>query len=146
MSFEYEAYLDRMGLSSETIRSSCAVIIGHANRLCKEEIREIFIADYYEEDGSRAYGNLWLMSEQYMCEARDFRKVGKYDIDVARIKDAVIYFRVRGESFDFGVTTKESRLMVECGTESGVSFQLKACGENCSRLAEVIENYIKPNI
>ena len=146
MSLVCEAYLERIGFSSETIRDNVKVIVGHANRLCNEEMKEIFVVDYYQEDGSRGYGSLWLMSEQFMCEARDFRKTADYDIDVARIKDAVIYYRVRAEKYDFRNATRESRLMVECANDTGTSFQLKACGENCSRLAEVIDNYIKPNI
>ena len=146
MKSEFKGYLEKIGLRSETIRNNVELIIGYANRLCKEEMISIFVDDYYEADGSRGYGSLWLMSEQYICEARNFRTTVEYDIDVARIKDAVIYYRALIKDYDFKNATKESRFMIECANETGTSFKLKASHENCDRLVEIVNNYIKPNI
>jgi len=146
MKSKFKAYLKEIDLSSEIIKNNVELIIGYANRLCKEEIIDIFVDDYYEADGSRGYGSLWLMSEQYICEARNFRNTVEHDIDVTSIKDAVIYFRVHIKDYDFENATKESRFMIECANETGTLFQLKASHENCNRLVEIVDNYIKPNI
>jgi len=145
MKSEFKAYLEKIDLSSEAIEKNVGLIIDYAKRLCKEEIIDIFVNDYYQEDGSRGYGSLYLMSEKYICEARNFRNTVEYDIDVALLKDAVVYFRVYVKSYDFRHSTKESRFTIDCASETGTTFQLKACHENCDRLVEILDNYIRPN-
>jgi len=142
----YRTYLERIDLSSETLKRNVELVIDYAGKLCNDKIIDIFISDYYEADGSRGYGSLWLISEGYICEARNFRNTGEYDIDVAPIKHAITYYRTSIQDYDFKNATKESRIMVECVNENGTSFQLKACYENCDRLREVIDKYIKPNM
>lgn len=146
MKAEYETYLEKIDLSSENVKNNVELIIDYASKLCNEKIIDIFVNDYYEGDGSRAYGSLFLISERYMCEARNFRNTGEYDIDVAPIKEGIIYFRTRIKDYDFKNTTTESRLMIECATGNGTSFQLRASYENCNKLSEIIDKYIKPNM
>jgi hypothetical protein len=146
MKAKYETYLEKIDLSSETVKNNVDLIINYASKLCNDKIIDIFVNDYYEADGSRAYGSLFLVSERYICEARNFRNTGEYDIDVAPIKDGIIYFRTSIKDYDFKNATRESRLMVECASETGTSFQLKASYENCSKLNEIIDKYIKPNM
>jgi len=146
MKAKYKAYLEKIGLSSEAVRNNVERIIVYTQELCKEEIIDIFVEDYYTEDGSREYESLWLISERYICEARDFRKTAEYDIDVGRLKEAIIYFRAYIKNYDFKNTTKESRLMIECANDTETSFALKASHENCNKLKEIIDKYIKPNM
>jgi len=146
MKAKYEKYLEKIELSSETIKNNVERIIGYAEKLCNEEIINIFVEDYYKEDGSREYGSLWLISERYFCEARNFRSTVEYDIDVARIKEPLIYFRVYIKDYDFKNTNKESRLKIECVNGYETSFQLRAARENCNNLGEIIDKYIKPNM
>ncbi len=46
------------------------------------------------------YGSLWLISKGYFSEVRDFRSTVEYDIDVASIKDGVIYLRTYLKNYD----------------------------------------------
>jgi len=146
MKAKYETYLKKIDLSSETVKNNVELIIDYASKLCNDKIIDIFVNDYYEADGSRAYGSLWLISERYICEARNFRNTGEYDIDVAAIKDGITYFRTSIKDYDFKNAIKESRLTIECASESGTFFQLKASCENCNKLREVIDKYLKPNM
>ena len=146
MKAEYETYLEKIDLASETVKNNVELIIDYASKLCNDKIIDIFVNDYYEADGSRGYGSLYLISERYICEARNFRNTGEYDIDVAPIKEGIIYFRTSIKAYDFKNITKESRFMIECVSETGTSFQLKASYENCNKLSEIIDKYIKPNM
>jgi len=146
MKAEYETYLKKMELSSETVKNNVERIIAYTKYLCGEEIINLFVNDYYKEDGSREYGSLWLISEQYMCEARNFRNNVEYDIDMGPIKKGIVYFRVYTKDYDFKNTTKESRLKIEFVNDTSTSFELRASSENCNKLAEIIRDYIKPNM
>ena len=146
MKEKYEKYLEKIELSSEPIKNNVERIIDYAEKLCNEEIINIFVDDYYKEDGSREYGSLWLISERYFCEARNFRSTKEYDIDVARVKNSLIYFRAYIKDYDFKSANKESRLRIECANEAETSFQMRASHKNCSNLSEIIDKYIRPNM
>ncbi len=146
MKEEFKVYLDSMGLTSKTVKANIELYIRYARKLCKEDITEIFVEDFYTDNGSREYGSLWLVSTGYVCEARDFRSTVEYDIDIAPIKDGVSYLRTYLKNYDLEGTSNESRVKIMCVNKQSTSFEMKATSENCNKLMELIENYIKPNM
>jgi hypothetical protein len=139
-------YLESIGLTSETIKRHVGRVIDHAEQLSGQEIIGIFVNDYYDESGSREYESLWLTSEQYLCEVRNFRKTGEYDIDVSPIKKNIMYFRIWTRDYEFESSTKKSRITMECVNRNDTSFQLKAADDNCEKLVKFINSYVKPNM
>lgn len=146
MKNEFEAYLESMDLSSQKVKDNIELVIRYVTKLCKEEVIDIFVEDYYKDNGSREYGSLWLISNGYLCEVRDFRSTVEYDIDVAPIKDGVIYLRTYLKDYDLKEKSNKSRVRVEFINKQTTDFEWRAAGKNCDKLMELIENYIKPNM
>ncbi len=146
MKEEFKVYLDSIGLTSETVKDNVELIIRYATKIYKEEITDIFVEDFYTDNGSRVYGSLWLISTGYLGEARNFRSTVEYDIDLAPIKDGVSYLRTYLKNYGLEGISSESRVRVMFANKQSTSFELKATSENCNKLMELIENYIKPNI
>ena len=146
MKKEFEVYLASIDLSSQTVKDNIELVIRYATKLCKEEVTDIFVEDYYKDNGSREYGSLWLISKGYLCEARNFRSTVEYDIDVAPIKNGVIYLRIYLKNYDLEETSNESRVRVMFADKQSTDYELRATSKNCNKLMELIENYIKPNM
>lgn len=146
MKKEFKEYLESIGLSSKTVEENIALGIRYATKICKEEIKDIFVADYYKDDGSREYGSLWFISEGYLGEVRNFRSTVEYDVDVASIKCGVVYMRLYIANYDLESTSKESRVRVRFINQTHTEFEMMAASENCNKLMEIIDNNIKPKM
>jgi hypothetical protein len=76
-----------------------------------DEIQDIFMTDYIQQDGIRQYENLWFFSDKFVMEAKLF--INKDDFDFFYLKQRVDYLRVTKENYDFKEATEQSRLNVE---------------------------------
>lgn len=110
---------------------------------CSYEIKDIFISEYLKEDGSREFESLWLFSDKYYMEAKNFTKTEEYD--AALINNNIIKWDIKKEKYDFVKAHKDSRLNVGVITES-TSCNLKASGENCDQLRDIFIKYVITNM
>ncbi len=67
----------------------------------------IFVSDYRNDENIRTYSNLWVFSDRFMSEARDFVSSNSFDYLAA---DSGISY-LEGKNFDFGFdeTIEKSR-------------------------------------
>jgi len=146
MKAEFVSYLDSVGLSSDTVKNNVESIYQYASILCPEEIADIFVCDFIKDDGSREYESLWFFSPNYMMEVRNFRSDRQYDIDLARSKGWIAYYRTYAKDYDFKRASSESRMTIEALNNDTVNMEWKASRDNCDKLKSILENYLKPNI
>ena len=98
MNTEFKTYLISMGLDSEVTLKNADKILGIASKLCPEEIKDIFISEFRKDNGSREYESMWLFSDNFILEVRNFRS--EIDIDMSNNKP-IVYFRVQMKGFDY---------------------------------------------
>jgi len=146
MKEKFRSYLNSVGLSSETIMNNVERVYQYASKLCPEEINDIFVSDFIKENGSREYESLWFLSNNYIMEARNFRNDREYDIDIARYKEWISYYRTNIKDYDLVRASSESRVSLECINSDQTTFVLRASRENCDKLVSVIEDHLKKNI
>ena len=108
-----------------------------------EQIEYIFVTDHVREDGTRAYGNLWLFSDRHVMEAKDF--VARDTFDMSPIQP-VHWWEVNKEKYDFSAAVPESRMSLDLSLQGDVRGHLSASGNNCDRLKQIILKYILPNM
>ena len=113
-------------------------------RSCPEEIQSIYVSDWIQAEGQRAYEHLYLFTNTYIIESANFSVDTNVNIEMTVLKDRVKYVIVKYNDY-FEKASTASILSVFFGTDSGV-FELKGAKENCDKLIEVYDKYVRPNI
>jgi|GEM_PF-1618283 len=140
----YIEYLNSIGINTDTLINKVETTLRAARRICPEEIQSIYISDWIQPEGQRAYEHLYLFTNTYIIESANFSTDTNVNIEITVLKDRVIYVIVKYNDY-FEKANTASRLSVNFHTDSGV-FELKGAEENCNKLIEVYEKYVRPNI
>ncbi len=140
---EFNEYLKSVGLTSPLLKRAEA-IHDFYSRVCKEQVKDIFVSEHVTQDGSRTYESLWFFSADSAMEAHSFPS--RDEFDSTPIRECVVYWRINKENYDLSTAASESRLHVHFQFDSGVQGDLKASGPNCDHLRMVFEKYMLPNV
>lgn len=135
-------YFDEVGLKGK-FRDKATEIIDFYESLYPNQLKTVFVSEYVDNEGNRHFENLWIFTDKHICEAKSF--LTEDDFDSAISKKAVNYWRVKKENYDFEAATQKSRMTLSFGLTTGISGKLKASGENCDFLRELLKQYIIPN-
>ncbi len=69
---EHIDYLNSIDINTETLRNKIETTLRAARRICPEEIQSIYISDWIQTEGQRAYENLYLFTNTYIIESANF--------------------------------------------------------------------------
>ena len=146
MTNEFVTYLDSIGITGLYL-DRVKEILDFYQRLFPDQIKDIFVSEYVQEDGTRKHQGLWLFSTTSIMEAKDFLRKDKDDFDFMFIRNQVKYWTIEKTEFDFDIATKSSRMNITCSMQnSSLSCYFKASAENCEHLKLIFNKYILPNI
>lgn len=140
----YIEYLDSIGIYTTTLIKKVETTLRAARRICPEEIQSIYISDWIRPEGQRAYEHLYLFTNTYIIESVNFTTDTNVNMEMTVLKDRVKYVSVKYNDY-FEKANTASRLSVRFDTDSA-SFELKGAKENCNKLIEVYDKYVRPNI
>ncbi|MDD4924734.1 MAG: hypothetical protein PHF74_07925 [Dehalococcoidales bacterium] len=135
-------YLDDIETPS-IINSRINRILSLNNFMTDEEVVDIFICDELVNDNIHEYTNLWLFTESFALEAKNFQKT--IDLDITPIKDSIDYWKITTEDTNLSFVKDNSTLTLEFASQ-GISGRLKATGRNCKYLKKIIESYFRKNV
>jgi hypothetical protein len=140
----YSDYLNSIGINTDTLIKKVETTLLAAKRICPEEIKSIYISDWIQTEGQRAYEHLYLFTNNYIIESANFTTDTNVNIEITVLKDRVIYVIVKYNDY-FEKANTASKLSLYFRTDVGV-FGLKGAKENCDKLIEVYDKYVRPNI
>ena len=140
----YIEYLDSIEINTATLIKKVETTLRAARRICPEEIQSIYVSDWIQPEGQRAYEHLYLFTNTYIIESVNFTTDTNVNIEITVLKDRVKYVSVKYNDY-FEKANTASRLSVRFDTDSA-SFELKGAKENCNKLIEVYDKYVRPNI
>lgn len=139
----FEEYLQVIGATDPIITRVESVYNDYKN-ICPEEITGIFVSEYIEDSGERAYENLWFFSEKYCMETKNFTQ--ENNIDITPFKKAVHRIFLNRKDYDLNNANAQSRMTLEFSLTIGISGTIKASKENCDRLMNIVNKYIISNL
>jgi hypothetical protein len=135
-------YLSAIGMGSPLVERTETVLRTVTSYL-PEEPKYIFVSDYRDEEGNRNYESLWVLTETFMSEAKQFVTQGNFDI--VRNDSGISRVVVDYDEFDFDAPREGSRLNVDVTfAAAGVSGSFRASGSNCADLQQVLDGYLLP--
>lgn len=140
----YIEYLNSVGISTATLVNKVERTLRAARRICPEEVQNIYVSDWISTEGQREYGHLHLFTDSYIIESANFVTDTNVNIELTILKERVKYVLVKYNDY-FEKANEASRLSVRFDTDSA-AFELKGAKENCDKLIEVYDKYVKTNI
>ena len=145
MKTEFIGYLKLIGITAEEYLKRIETIIEVHSTICQEEIIDIFVDDYFKEDGTREYDGLTFFSDEYIFGAAQFLTEDNFILS-KRMKN-VTTIKIKGKNYDFKKATENSRLNIEIKHEIRELFgNFRASKENCDHLKNIYFKHIVPNI
>ena len=145
MKKEFIDYLESIDIKEGVLLDRIESIYEFYSEMCPDEIVDIFVTDYIDSDGRRAYEEMLFFSDRYIMDARGFA-IGKDDFDITPIKERVIYYVIQRQDYDFKRATEKSRLHLKIRLDTGMSGEFKAAKENCDVFRDIIFKYVKKNL
>ena len=143
MTGEWIDYLKNIGFQDPLLNRADSALRFYSDVACMT-IRQIFVSEYHDSEKGRVYEALWVFSEDCAGEATLVAKEENFDL--IRIRNNIDRWYVEKTDFAFDdKATDASRLSVSF-VVSGIGGDLKASGNNCLRLAEVLRTFIVPGL
>lgn len=142
MKDEFTNYLKAIDMTDVLI-SRIEVIYQFYHEICPEEILSIFVTDFFKEEGTREYENLWFFSQSLVMEAKQF--ITKDEFDMMLIHKRIVYWSLEKQEYDFKKATDKSRLRLVLHLTSKLGGDFKASKNNCDFLNLIIHKHIIPN-
>lgn len=143
MKDEFAEYLRSIGIT-DVLKERIVSIYQIVERVCPEEIDDIFVTDYIKDDASRDYENLWFFSKKHVMEIRQF--ISKDDFDICPTYKQIGHLIIRKKDYDFENATQASRLSIEFQMHNWIEGNLRASRENCDYLKSILLKHIVPNL
>ena len=138
---KFDEYLKKVGITP-ALKTRVELARRVASRMCPEEIEDILVNEYVQDDGTRVYESIWFFSKGYCIEAHNFITESSIDIVPIRIKRVQVDFK----DYSFVKATEKSRLRVLVLFGEGLEAEIKAAKENCDVLRDIILKYFRPRL
>ena len=142
MKTEWTTYLQSIGIQ-ELFLKRAEEVSDFYQQIYPDQIEDIFVTEYFDNDGNRQYESLWFFSKTSAMEAKRFLTVD--DFDSPPLKNQVEYWSIKKTEYNFLETSAKSRITLDFSLISGVTGTLKASRENCDHLKAIFLKHIMPN-
>lgn len=142
MNTRFITYLNEINMT-ETLQNRVETMYDIFNEMCDEDIDDIFVTNYVEDDGTMVYENLWFFSDKYIMEAKNFPTL--CDLDITPIKNHINYWNIKMQKYDYQNATPTSRFFLTFRLNTMTDADFKSAGMNCSYLKCIIKKYVIPN-
>lgn len=143
MKEDFVKYLESIGIT-ECISKKIEMIYEYYKTIHPDEIADIFVTEYINEDGDRVYENLWFFSKIYCMEAKQF--LTKDDFDITPIQSRIEYWNIQKQDYNIKKSTEKSRLFLKFQIDNKIRAEFKASKENCDYLWDIILRYVMSNL
>jgi hypothetical protein len=140
MKDEFLAYTQTISLST-TLTAKVRSVFDFYSTICPEEIKWIHISDYFTQEGERVYEAVYLFSDNFAMEAKEF--ASREDFDLAPI-ELISYLGIKKQDYDLKQATEKSRLTLFFHFSEKAYVEMKASKENCDNLWSLFREYVLP--
>jgi hypothetical protein len=139
---KFKAYLDILPLT-QVVKDRVNTVINLNSKIVEMNILDIFISNMNNDDGAKEYTSLWLFTDQFIVECKNF--LSKNDFDITPHINRISYCSIAPIEFDFETVTDKSSVVIHC-TMGNMSCQLIATDENCLEAFERYKKHLISNL
>jgi len=145
MKKDFTGYLQSLGFT-DILLPKCNEIFGILSEMACEEVLDIFISEYIQEDGTRYYEDFRVFTETTCLAAKNF--LHEYRLVLWNLKNRYENTNLHSTNYDYKAATDLSRLTIYCFSKEGqTGLLMKASRKNCDHLYSIIfKKHIRPNL
>ena len=135
-------YLSALG-APETLQSRVADLVDSYEVVLEEEVGAWLVSEYVDEPDERTFESLWLFTDGFAMEAQ-LLGAEEDHFDFVPFQTGIRQIVVEKRSFDLQHATSASRMTVETWFEDRRYGVMRATGENCLALMEILKTVLLP--
>jgi hypothetical protein len=143
MKSEFNEYLKMLAVSNIVKKRSQAAYELFSTAI-GENIDQIFISDFINQDGLMQFDTLWFFSKNYLMQAKNFLQTDSYEI--MPYKSLITNITIELQNFDFKDTNEKSRLNLRIKISPSGEYYFKSSNLNCNQLKNIYFDYFLKNI
>lgn len=140
---KYDDYLGTLPLT-KVIKERINDMLIINSRIKKLDIIDIFVCESKNKEGSRNYTSLWLFSDTYCIECKNF--LNSFDFDITPYSKKIDYCSIVPINFDLKTPNTNSIVKVNFHFAAGISGDLIATEHNCLYALKIYKKYIVSNL
>jgi hypothetical protein len=140
---KYKAYLDSIQISSPPLLEKVEECLRDIQHFCPEEIRDIHINDYVQEDGTHQYESVECFTDNFLGCVSSFMQTPVVEI---RPWPNDMALELRSTNYDFKKASDQSRLAVTIEFSTFGDWEYKASGINCDHLRDMVLAHVSPRL
>ena len=135
---EFESYLRDIGVS-DVLYSRVEQLLSEFRPFIPDEPQSLFLTDHIDKEGKRHYGNLWIISTNFVMECKNIGT--EESIDLVKYHEGVQYLEIKKENYDVKLANDDSRLFVKVQFQEDLSGELRAARNNCDYLRDILTTH-----
>jgi hypothetical protein len=139
---QFLEYLNKIGITAPELIAKVDGALALATKLCPEDIQDIFINDYINQDGSREYEEFDGFSEHFMTRVAPLVPTPT-NCSMLKLIPGRATIQISPMDYDFEAATEKSRLVIEIDSDPNY-YTAKAAKANCDHLWEMYNKYLFP--
>lgn len=140
---KFEEYVGTLPLT-KVVKDRINEVLVMNNKIKHLEIQDIFVCESKNEEGSRNYSSLWLFTETYCIECKNF--LNSNDFDITPYLNRIEYCSIVPINFDLETPNPNSIVRIHFHLGTGVSGDLIASENNCLSALKIYQKYIVSNL
>lgn len=141
---KFEAYLGTLPIT-KTVKDRVDEIINLNLKIQEFDIKDIFICELKNSEGSRSYTSLWLFTDKYFIECKDF--LTTFDFDITPYLGKIQYCSISPKDFDLETATEKSIVNIHFSLAAdSISGSLISTEQNCLNALSIYRKYIVSNL
>lgn len=139
---KFEDYLGNLPLTN-AVKGRINEVLLMNSKIIDFEIQDIFVCEFKNDEGSRNFTSLWLFSEKFCIECKNFLNSNNFDLTPLKELD---YCSIFLADFDFEETGEKSFVKIHFRFKVGLTGDLIATESNCLSLFEIYKKYLISNL
>lgn len=136
-------YLSDLG-APDALRLRVGELVRSYEAVLDEDIDAWFVSEYVEELDQRTFESLWLFSENFAMEAQLLGSDEDH-FDFVPFRTHIRHVVVSKRAFNLAEPTAASRMSVETWFEDRRYGVMRASGDNCAPLVDILKSVLLPN-
>lgn len=140
---KFEDYLGVLSLT-QVIKDRIDEVIELNTKIKNDDILDIFICEMKNNEGARTYTSLWLFTDKFFIECKDFLTTNNFDL--IPYLGAIKYCSIETIEFDLDVASEKSSVKTYCEFENKLNGNFIATENNCVKAFDIYLKYIVANL
>lgn len=140
---KFNKYLEKITLT-KIVKGRINEVLLMNQKIYNEEIRDIFVCEMKNKEGARSYTSLWLFSDEFCFECKNF--LNSFNFDKTPYSSKLDYCSIEIIEFDLKEPNEKSIVNIHFEFRISLAGDLIATESNCLSAIEIYKKYIIPNL